>query len=197
MGRMKERWKHAFAVDPPGPAEPNEDQRRAVDSLCEKVVRRGLTTPAITLLEMSRPLNFVVAQSMHVSQPTVTIVSRMVRLLASKPEVDDLGEPVHSPSRISAADWTPLAEFLEKRGSIEYMLQRLESFEEEYARRRRERRGQSQSKSKLKSQSNSDSDSRSKPAIAQAPDDAGMMRASDSQRSDIERTTDRGPHEAD
>src|SRR5262249_30866587 len=37
--------RHAFAVDPPGPAEPNELQRRLVDKVCGEVVRRRLTTP--------------------------------------------------------------------------------------------------------------------------------------------------------
>ena len=35
------QWlKHAFAVDPPGPAEPTDEQRLAIDRVVEEVVRR-------------------------------------------------------------------------------------------------------------------------------------------------------------
>ena len=55
-------WKHAFAVEPPGVAEPNDVQRGVVEKLCLEVTRRGMTTPALLMLEMSRPLNYVSAQ---------------------------------------------------------------------------------------------------------------------------------------
>ena len=38
--------RHAFALDPPGPAEPTEAERPIVDRLCREVVRRRLTVPA-------------------------------------------------------------------------------------------------------------------------------------------------------
>ena len=43
------QWlKGAFAVDPPGPAEPTERQLQVVDKVCREVARRRLTTPALS-----------------------------------------------------------------------------------------------------------------------------------------------------
>ena len=39
--------KHAFAVDPPGPAEPTDAQRVPVDKICREIVPRHMTTPAL------------------------------------------------------------------------------------------------------------------------------------------------------
>jgi hypothetical protein len=99
------KWlKHAFAVDPPEPLEPNEAQRALVDRLCREITRRRLTAPALFMLEMSRPLNYVSAQFLHFVQPILQIVT------------DTTGAQ-------------QLAEFLERRGSIDYVCRRLESME--------------------------------------------------------------------
>ena len=101
------KWlKHAFAADPPGPAEPNETQRMLVEKLCVEVVRRHLTTPAVLMLEMSRPLNYLSAQLLHFFQPIVTVIA-------------------------DAAGYQQFTLFLEQRGSIEYILGRLEVAEAE------------------------------------------------------------------
>ena len=109
------KWlKHAFATDAPGPAEPNDTQRVLVEKLCAEVVRRHLTTPALLMLEMSRPLNYVSAQLLHFFQPIATMVA-------------------------DAEGYRQLTLFLEQRGSIDYMCQRLEALEAHCA--ARERRG--------------------------------------------------------
>jgi len=101
------KWlKHAFAVDPPGPAEPTEEQRAAVDKICREIVRRHLTTPALLFLEMSRPLNYIGSQTMHFFQPLIGVLT-------------DSKGPEH------------FALFLEKRGSIEYICRRIEDLEAE------------------------------------------------------------------
>jgi hypothetical protein len=107
-GRKNEvNWlKHAFAVDPPGPIEPNEMQRALVEKVCSELVRRRLTSPALFTLEMSRPLNYVSAQFLHFLQPFVT-------LIADKSEYQNL------------------TLFLEQRGSIDYVCRRLEALEVE------------------------------------------------------------------
>ena len=70
------QWlKHAFAVDPPGAAEPTDEQRLAVDRVVEEVVRRGLATPTLIALEMGRPLNFVGSQTLHFFSPFVSVFS--------------------------------------------------------------------------------------------------------------------------
>ena len=103
-------WRHAFAVDPPGPAEPDEMQRDVIDRLCRAVVRRQMTTPALFALEMSRPLNYMGSQAMHFFRPIVSTL-------------------------FDTARYQALAEFLEKRGSVEYVCRRLEAMEEEAVQR--------------------------------------------------------------
>jgi len=98
--------KNAFAVDPPGPKQPTEDQSRVIDKVCRAVVRRRLTTPAIVALQMSRPLNYLGSQAMHFFRP----------ILASVTDTEGLRH---------------FAEYLEHRGSFEYILDRLEEIEGE------------------------------------------------------------------
>jgi hypothetical protein len=109
------RWlKHAFAVDPPGPAEPNEAQARIVDRVCREVVRRRLTTPAMMALEMGRPLNHLSAQALTFFQPFVSMVG-------------------------DATSYEQFTAFLEQRGSVDYISARIEALEAEQASRERVR----------------------------------------------------------
>ena len=102
------KWlKHAFATDPPGPAKPDQKQRALLEKLCTEVVRRRLTTPLLFMLETTRPLNYVSAQFLHCLQPIVSIIA-------------------------DTADYQKLTAFLEQRGSIDYVCQRLEALETEY-----------------------------------------------------------------
>ena len=101
------KWlKHAFAVEPPGRAEPNETQRAIIEKLCREVVRRRMTTPALLMLEMSRPLNYVSAQMLHFFQPMLSFLA-------------------------NAAEYQSFTEFLEQRGSIDYIVSRLETLNQE------------------------------------------------------------------
>jgi len=101
------KWlKHAFAVEAPGRAEPSETQRVLIEKLCREVVRRRMTTPALLMLEMGRPLNYVSAQLLHFFQPMLTILA-------------------------NAAEYQAFTEFLEQRGSIDYIVTRLESLNQE------------------------------------------------------------------
>lgn len=104
--------KHAFAVDPPGPAEPDDVQREVVDRLCREVVRKGMTTPALAFLEMSRPLNNVGSMTLHYFKPIVSAI-------------------------FDTKHYDAFARFLEHRGSIEYICRRIEAVEEERDQRRR------------------------------------------------------------
>ena len=101
------QWlRHAFAIDPPGPAQPDPAERILVDKICSEVVRRRLTTPALLLLEMSRPLNYVSAQFLHFLQPFLSVLG-------------------------NTADADRFARFLERRGSIEYIADRIEALDAE------------------------------------------------------------------
>ncbi|MEE2718524.1 MAG: hypothetical protein VX727_01925 [Planctomycetota bacterium] len=97
----RDRIRNAFAVDKPGAAEPTERQGEICDTVCKAVVRRGMTLPALMALEMGRPLNFVAAQAMHFFRPIVSVI-------LDGPTIEEF------------------ATFLEQRGSVEYLCQRLE-----------------------------------------------------------------------
>jgi hypothetical protein len=98
---------HAFAIDPEGPAEPTEEQAEIIDRLCREIVRRRLTAPALLSLEVSRPLNYVGSQFLHFVRPILAVMLDTRRL-------------------------EHFATFLESRGSVETLVARLESAENEY-----------------------------------------------------------------
>ena len=96
--------RHAFAVDPPGPAEPSDAERPIVERLCLEIVRRRLTTPALCFFEMGRPLNSLAANAIHFFSPLLSILS-------------------------TTGGHRRFAEFLERRGSVEYVCRRIEALE--------------------------------------------------------------------
>jgi len=105
MTRYNQRvgWlRHAFAIDPPGSVEPTDVQRAVVEKLCVEVARRHLTMPALLMVEMSRPLNYVSAQLLHFFQPLVGVL-------------------------MNTAEYEAFTTFLEQRGSVDYISQRLEA----------------------------------------------------------------------
>jgi hypothetical protein len=93
--------KHAFAIEREGAVEPTETQREVADRLCRQVAERGLTTPALIFLESVRPLNYVTSQTLQFFAPVLSVV-------ADTKACQDL------------------ADFLEHRGSIEYLCRRIE-----------------------------------------------------------------------
>ncbi len=107
MGSMKDQLRHAFAVDPPGPAQPTPKQQPAVDWVCRQVAKRHLTTPGLIALEMSRPLNFVLSQGMHFFSPGAWAIFRQQNY----------------------EHYLHFANFLERRGAMEYLERRIEHFE--------------------------------------------------------------------
>lgn len=99
------QWlKHAFAVDPPGAAEPTPEQAAVIDRVCREVVRRGLATPALLSLETCRPLNYLGSQALHFFAPVVSALT-------------------------DARGYHLFAEFLENRGSVDYLCRRIEEIE--------------------------------------------------------------------
>ncbi len=96
------KWlKHAFALDDGQSDEPTPAQRAAVDRVLGEIVRRGMLVPAQMVLETCRPLNFVAAQLIHFFSP-------IARISLGAQAQDDF------------------ALFLERRRSIDYLLNRLE-----------------------------------------------------------------------
>ena len=76
-------WKHAFAVEPEGPATPTPEQQQVIDLWCRRITERGLALPAILFLESSRPLGPLAAQSLVFLQPwfEMAIDRRQLQLL--------------------------------------------------------------------------------------------------------------------
>jgi hypothetical protein len=102
--KLSATLRHAFAVEPPGAAAPTEPQREVIERVCQELVRRQLTTPALIFIQMSKPLNYVASQAMLFFSPIVAIVT-------------------------DAQGYDHFATFLEQRGSVEYLCLRLEAIE--------------------------------------------------------------------
>ncbi|MBC01958.1 MAG: hypothetical protein CMJ34_01460 [Phycisphaerae bacterium] len=101
-----DRIKHAFGVEDPEDFAPTEKQKAAVEKICREIVRRGMTLPASMLLEMSRPLNYIGAQAMHFFTPFATVL-------------------------VDGRSWEDFASFVERRGSVEYLIRTIEDCERE------------------------------------------------------------------
>ncbi len=110
MGSVRDGLRHAFAVDPPGPATPTPEQQPAVDWVCRQVARRHLTTPGLIALEMSRPLNYVYSQMLQFFSPGAWAI---------------FGQRNYE-------HYTHFATFIERRGAIEYLERRIEHFEAQF-----------------------------------------------------------------
>src|SRR5580704_17293894 len=94
-------FRHAFALDPPGPLAPTDEERAVVERLCRILVRRRMNAPALAFLEMSRPLNRVAAQALYFFQPVASLA-------------------------LTGDDYNRFARFLDKSGSIDYLCRRIE-----------------------------------------------------------------------
>ena len=90
----REALRHAFAVEPPGPAALSEAEAAVVGRIADEVVRRGMTAPALLALESFRPLDAIGANAMHALTPFVSVVR-------------------------DPASFATLAALLERRGSVE------------------------------------------------------------------------------
>jgi hypothetical protein len=96
--------RHAFALDAGQSSDPSQPERAVVEAVCIEIVRRRLSTPALLMLEMSRPLNYVSAQLLTFFQPFLALVG-------------DTGAYDH------------FTRFLERRGSVDYIVTRIEALE--------------------------------------------------------------------
>jgi hypothetical protein len=102
---VREFLRNAFALDDGKPCEPSDDERAVLDRVVDEVVRRRLSTPAIAFLEMSRPLNVVGAAAIHFFTPIAAV----------------LANPLHL---------RRFADFLERRGSVDYLCRMIERAEQ-------------------------------------------------------------------
>ena len=99
---------HAFAVETKLGALSDSEQQ-VVDKICHEVVRRGMTTPAITFLEMARPLNYLGSQTMQFFMPVVSAlpnsdeVQTFVNFLERRDAIDTLIDKIEQLDRNSSS----------------------------------------------------------------------------------------------
>lgn len=106
-------------IDPsPNPEDEFAEFRPVIRALARKVVKYGLTTPMIILLEAERPLNWIFSQGLHVLNPTLSVATEMFSLV-SREELDKL------------------AVFFEHRRSFAVLIEEIEN-QEEHARKLRD-----------------------------------------------------------
>jgi len=99
-------WKHAFAIDLPGASRPDPQHRSAIDGVLREIVRRRMTIPARLMLESMPNMNYLGAQALHFFAPFVAVLG-------------------------NREGYDAFASFLEQRGSVEYMIHRLDALEGE------------------------------------------------------------------
>jgi hypothetical protein len=102
---VREFLRNAFALDDGKPCAPSDDERAILERLVDEVVRRRLAAPALAFLEMSRPLNVVGAAVIHFFTPIAAVLTNPVHLRR-------------------------FADFLERRGSVDYLCRMIERAEE-------------------------------------------------------------------
>lgn len=93
--KLRQEFKHAFALTPAGPQYSAED-----DALLQKIagliVKRGMAAPALLFLESVGPLNFLGSQIVHGLKPVLDLVcdpmelERLASLLERRDSVDRL-----------------------------------------------------------------------------------------------------------
>jgi len=108
VSTWRDRMKHAFAVDPPGPQEPTPAQFAPLDRICRRIAESRMALPGIVALEMARPLVYLSSQLMHGMSPVIWAMAR----------------------KESFENYRLIAEFLERRGSVEWICRRIEWYEE-------------------------------------------------------------------
>ena len=98
-------WSHAFAVEKPDDGFDAEEEALA-ERLARFVVRRRMTTPALLVLETGRPFNFIGSQFLVFLSPFLTLV-------------------------FSPEEYERFVRFLEKRPSIEFLVDKILELENE------------------------------------------------------------------
>lgn len=109
--------REAFAMESFDESSLSEEERTALDNLAKSINDRRMTAPAIMFIESQRHMNYIGSQFLVMAEPVV-----------------DLASPVLNPILARFGMQLPLKELpvlqaaLEKRYSVEYLVQRLEHY---------------------------------------------------------------------
>ena len=104
VARLKTWCAHAFAVDPPEDRFDPEEEMLA-DRVAAFVVRRQVSAPALMVLETGRPFNFIGSQFLAFLSPFLTLI-------------------------FSPPEYERFVRFLEKRRSIDILIDRIVQMED-------------------------------------------------------------------
>ena len=102
---MKEKLKHAFAIGKSEPFSLNKKEQAVVEKVCNEIVKRHVTLPAIVMLETFRPLNYLGSQVMHFFHPIISSI-------------------------LTIDGYSDFTTLLEKRESVDYIINKLKSIDE-------------------------------------------------------------------
>ena len=93
-------------IDPPEPDKPAlpEEEAAVLEKVAHQVVKRGMTVPAIIFFESVKPMNFIGSQAMVFFEPIVQ-------------------------GLFEFKDYTTLRQALEKRTTLEILIQRIEALD--------------------------------------------------------------------
>jgi hypothetical protein len=92
--------KHAFAIE--RNFSPTDEELQLAEQLCREIVRRELVVPALIFLESARPLNSLAAHTVDFFAPVLSTM-------------------------FDTEQCRQMAEFLNRRGSIDWLCARLEA----------------------------------------------------------------------
>lgn len=109
IDELRSSLRHAFAIDDQekgGERGLTDDELALVRKLADIIIRRKMGVPAALFLESFQPLNFIGSQIMFFLRPFMTFI-------------------------FSAAEYDKLAHILERRSSIEILIQEIRSAEED------------------------------------------------------------------
>jgi len=99
---LRNWWRHAFAVETAESFTPTATERELVDRVAAEIARRGLTLPALVMLESSRPLGGLGGQALRFVEPWFAAVT-------------------------NAAGLKVLAEMIERPGGMDFVVNTLQA----------------------------------------------------------------------
>ncbi len=109
IDEFRDSLRHAFAIDSAGKDGEGgltDDELALLRKLARIIARRRMGSPAALFLETLQPINFISSQAMYFLRPFMTFI-------------------------FSAAEYDKLAHILERRSSIEVLIQKIQEAEEE------------------------------------------------------------------
>jgi hypothetical protein len=116
-GGLAAALRHAFAIESYDEDSLADDERAALDNLARSINARRMTAPAIMFIESHRHMNFLGSQLLVMAEPVADLTSPVIN-----PILKRFG--MHLPLK----ELPVLQAALEKRYSIEYLVQRLEHY---------------------------------------------------------------------